>query len=436
MRGRRAVAIGAAGLLLLGLVAAAGGRALREVAALRAGALRQAIALELESFREHTRFLANVQPASIAGYLTHFRGLARVRIHDASGRCTLHVERYGYLVASLPDARLEGPPELEPPPEGIAESGFLVDESRTDVEPALRQVIRFATRRADGATLVLTAYAAPFLAPLRDAGAELVRAGEAGRWDVVVPVGWQGAALFAALGVGIVLLAASALLFSERQIRAQERARLERQIAQEDRLRALGVLAAGIAHEINNPLEGISNWLRLGNTAKVQEGLERIRAIARELLTFARPDTGGERCDVRAALRRALDLAAWGFRCAQTVRGLEGGVEVMIAPRMLEQVFLNVLLNAAAAMRGTKDPRIEIDLSREGAMVRVRFRDTGPGIAPEDLPRLFDPFFSRSGGTGLGLSVSYGILRAAGGSLAAANAEGGGALFTVEVPSS
>jgi len=431
----RAVAIGAALLLLLGLLAAAGGRALREVAALRAGALRQTIALELESFREHARFLAGVEPAAIAAYLTHFRGLARVRIHDALGRCTLHVERYGYLVASLPDARLGGPPELAAPPDGIAESGFLADESRTDVEPALRRVIRFAARRADGGTLVLTAYAAPFLEPLREAGAELVQDGATGRWDVVVPVEWHGSAIFAALGVGIVLLAASALLFSERQLRAQERARLERQIAQEDRLRSLGVLAAGIAHEINNPLEGISNWLRLGNTAKVQEGFDRIRAIAKELLTFARPDTGGERCDVRAALDRARELAAWGFRCAETLRGLEGEVVVPIAPRMLEQVFLNVLLNAAAAMREVKDPRIEIDLSREEGKVRVRFRDFGPGIAEADLPRLFDPFFSKSGGTGLGLSVSYGILQAAGGSLTAANAAGGGAVFTVEVPS-
>ncbi len=421
-------------LLLLAVLGVASARALREVAALRASALRQAIALELESFREHARFLAGLAESEIAGYLTHFRGLARVRIHDASGRCTLHAERFGYLVANLPPARLEGPPEMEAPPEGIAESGFLADESRLDVEPALRQVIRFATRRGDGGTLVLTAYAAPFLAPLRGAGAHLARAEEPARWQVVVPVAWRGAALYAALGVGIVLLAASALLFSERQLRVEERARLERQIAQEDRLRALGVLAAGIAHEINNPLEGIANWLRLGNLDKVQEGLDRIRAIARELLAFARPDAGGEHCDVRAALDRALELARLGFRDAETEARVEGRLQARIAPRMLEQVFLNILLNAGAAMRGVERPRMEIDAVQEGAKVRIRFRDHGGGISPEDLPRLFDPFFSRSGGTGLGLSVSYGILSAVGGSLSAANAEGGGAVFTVEVP--
>jgi C4-dicarboxylate-specific signal transduction histidine kinase len=80
--------------------------------------------------------------------------------------------------------------------------------------------------------------------------------------------------------------------------------------------------------------------------------------------------------------------------------------------------------------------RVRIAATRNGSSVAIRLSDTGPGIAPEDLPRLFDPFFSRTGGTGLGLCVSQGMVRACGGDLRAANAPGGGAVFTVELPAS
>ena len=112
---------------------------------------------------------------------------------------------------------------------------------------------------------------------------------------------------------------------------------------------------------------------------------------------------------------------------------MPGGLLVKGAPGTLVQVFLNILLNAGAAMQNADERRIAITARRTGTHVRIAFRDTGPGINPADLPRLFDPFFSRSSGTGLGLSVSYGMVKAAGGDLWAENADGGGARFVVEL---
>jgi len=100
----------------------------------------------------------------------------------------------------------------------------------------------------------------------------------------------------------------------------------------------------------------------------------------------------------------------------------------------LEQVLLNLLLNAGEAARDTGSPHVDVFAEAADGRVRIRLKDNGPGIAPEDLSRLFDPFFTRGSGTGLGLSVSYGILKAVGGDLRAANDAAGGACFTIELP--
>jgi signal transduction histidine kinase len=314
------------------------------------------------------------------------------------------------------------------------------------VERSRRHVVRFFAPREEGGTLELTVLLDPFLEPLRAAGAGLRAAdgswlvpggGEAHAdgdgWSVVAPAGPGPLGFYAAGGAAVLLLAAAALLLSERQLRAQERAALEQRLAQQDRLSSIGLLAAGIAHEINNPLEGIANWLALGEAGRVREGLDRIRAIARDLLSFARRDPGDGPAEVKGCVARALDLARYGqaFRGVEVRDRVPPGLAVAAPPRLLEQVLLNLFLNAGTAMRGSG--RVEIDAARDGASVTVVVADHGPGIAAQDLPRLFDPFFSRTGGTGLGLCVSYGMVRACGGELRAANGAAG-AVFTVELP--
>ncbi|MGQ0613849.1 MAG: sensor histidine kinase [Planctomycetaceae bacterium] len=458
MRRLRYALLGAFVFATIVVLAALAAEGLRAAAREEASRLAAALGADLRALREHALLLAR-EPADYAPtHLAAFRGLARARRYDAGGVERARVERLGDLVAMLPDDRLDTAPRSLPPmaEREVTVSDFESDAERRDVSPALRNVLHYATPIPGDGALILTVYAEPFLAPLRAAGAELLgrdglpRLGaglgaSAGArteegWEVRVPVtlasGRTGhLAGLAALGLGVLLLAGAALLLSERQIRGQERAALDARLAQGEKLRSLGLLVAGIAHEINNPLEGIVNWLRLGRGDKVEEGLDRIRTIVKDLLAFARPPAAAQSADVRASLDRALDLARYAAVFAGTRVECDAapGLIASAGAPALEQVFLNLLLNAGKAMGGGPGAILEISARREAERLVVRFRDRGPGIAPDDLPRLFDPFFSRTGGTGLGLSVSYGILKALGGDLRADNPPGGGALFTVEL---
>ena len=436
-------------LAVLGTIASAEFRAAarEEAAALGAG-----LEAGLRSFPDHARMLAR-QPVDYAMlHLTSFQGLSRVRRFDAEGRETLHVLRIDYQVQQMPEARLERAPRPLPAlrPNEVAVSDFETDAGLDWIAPELRNVLRYTTPLEGGGALELTVHVEPFLAPIRAAGATLL--GKDGRprvgpndpgeraGAVSVPVRFgRSRALpsLAAIAVVVIALAGAALVVSERQLRAQERAAMERRLAQSERLSSLGLLVAGIAHEINNPLEGIGNWMRLGRTDRAQEGLDRIRALVKDLLSFARPSSeGAAAADVRESLDRALELARFSKAFEGVVVECDAarGIVASAPAPSLEQVFLNILLNAGAAMKNGADRRLEVRASSSGGRVRVAFRDHGTGIAPDDLPRIFDPFFTRGGGSGLGLSVSYGIVKAVGGELSAANAPGGGAVFTVEVP--
>lgn len=440
-------------LLALGLAAR---RSLDAAARERAEGLRRGLEASLDGFKEHARYLARLDVEGATNYLVHFRGLVRVQLYDEDGRLEWHVERFGQTVSRVPGDPKAGRLSLEAPRgDGVTVSPFWTDPSREDVRPELRHVISYATRRPGGGALVLTVLAEPSLRPLRAAGANLI--GLDGRgllapvddgaratahgdgWSIALPVGagTGQSGLYFGIAIAVLALGGLAVVLSERQIRAQERAALQERLATDERLRSLGLLSAGIAHEINNPLEGIANWLKLGNLEKAQEGFERIRTIVKDLLVFARPEPDARHAELNGCLQRSLDLARFArvFKGVIVEHSVPEGWIARGSERALEQVFLNVLLNAAAAMEGQGERRIAIDAERAGGSVRVHFRDTGPGIAPGDLPRLFDPFFSRSGGTGLGLSVSYGIVKAVGGELSAANEPGGGARFTVELRS-
>jgi PAS domain S-box-containing protein len=241
---------------------------------------------------------------------------------------------------------------------------------------------------------------------------------------------------------------------SERKRAEEERKQLEQKAQFASRLASVGELASGVAHEINNPLTGVIGYAHLLLARKdisrdvrrdleiINEGAQRVAGIVKKLLAFARQTKPEQRyVNINELIGNTLDLRAYELAASNIKLSLQltRDLPMTIAdPGQLQQVFLNLIINAETAMKLTHDKgRLSIKTEKINSILRITFKDTGPGIAKENLETIFDPFFTTrevGQGTGLGLSVCHGIVTEHNGKIWAESEPGKGATFIVELP--
>jgi C4-dicarboxylate-specific signal transduction histidine kinase len=245
----------------------------------------------------------------------------------------------------------------------------------------------------------------------------------------------------------------NARLYSETRRQLDELKRTQAQLIHAEKLSAVGQLASGVAHEINNPLTTILGQTHLllsqqpldphmrERLGTIYEESARAARIVQNLLLFSRhypPER--QPCLLEDQVRRVLDLMAYQLQQANVVVRTEfkASSPVWADAHQIQQVLLNLVQNAHQAM-GTHAATRELVMrvTADDAHARIDVLDTGPGILPDVLPRIFDPFFTTKPageGSGLGLSVSYGIVAEHRGRLWAENRPEGGAAFHIELP--
>ncbi|MGH9791760.1 MAG: ATP-binding protein [Candidatus Acidiferrales bacterium] len=230
-----------------------------------------------------------------------------------------------------------------------------------------------------------------------------------------------------------------------------QRVRLEEQLLQNEKLTSLGLLAAGVAHEVNTPLAVISNYIQMlarqlpGDDPrhkiidKIVKQTFRASEIVNNLLNFSR--TGASEfseVNLNSVVEETLSLVAHPFKTARVnvIKSFSNGLPtVMGSPNRLQQVFLNLFMNARDAM--PSGGMIEVRTGTYNGSVEVEVTDTGVGIPREQLNRIFDPFYTTKAvgrGTGLGLSVSYGIIKEHAGTIDVRSTPGKGTSFRLEFP--
>ena len=231
---------------------------------------------------------------------------------------------------------------------------------------------------------------------------------------------------------------------------------LRRQVVELQRVSSLGVLAGGICHELNNALTPILNYAKLGLRnpdpdfrrrafEKILDGAERAAAITGGVLGLARPRADRRApADVARLVEEVLLLTAKDLsshRVHVDFRA-ESRPYARVSPAQIQQVLLNLIINARQAMPNGGTVRIRVSVDPSGRLAEISIADTGVGIAPSDLRRIFEPFFTTKigpdetglGGTGLGLSVCREIVEAHKGRLRAESHPGEGTKFTLRLP--
>ncbi len=232
-----------------------------------------------------------------------------------------------------------------------------------------------------------------------------------------------------------------------------ERKEAEAQITEASKMAAVGRLAAGIAHEINNPLSNILGYAQLllkelepetqmyDDVKRIEGAAIRSGAIVNNLLAFSRPARLERKpCAFSELVPDSFNQLAWEYAAAKvdlTIHIESGLPMVPLDAMQIQQVLINLGRNALQAMPEGGKLSVEVRREPETNTVTIAVSDTGGGIPPEDLSRIFEPFFTTKEighGTGLGLSLSYGFVEAHGGSIEAQSTPGEGSVFTVTLP--
>nr|WP_281438204.1 sensor histidine kinase [Rhizobium sp. BG4] len=243
---------------------------------------------------------------------------------------------------------------------------------------------------------------------------------------------------------------------AERRLTEKQLRQTQADLIQAGKLAGLGQMSAALSHEFNQPLAAAKTYtdsatvlLDRGRTDEAQDNIRRIgglidrmASISKHLRNFARkPNEKLGPVPLDEAIRDTLEIVAWRIKAADADLRLDLGLHppvVRAGSVRLQQVLVNVISNAADAVEGLDDRRIEVRASEEAGRVVLTVRDFGPGVPAAIAERIFDPFFTTKGvgkGLGLGLSISYNIIKDFGGSLTVANHPDGGAEFRIELQS-
>jgi two-component system, NtrC family, sensor kinase len=229
----------------------------------------------------------------------------------------------------------------------------------------------------------------------------------------------------------------------------QSRTELEKNRSQacfNEKMASLGILSAGIAHEVNNPLAGMLNCVKaMGDNPEnrelhqrylplINKGLKQIEQTMRQLLNFGRTEPLQQRkVDAEALIRECFELLSFKLQNIELRLQLDFHHDILVDAEALKQIIVNIGLNGIQAMK-EKSGIFTVRGSCQGGQLRLIFEDTGTGISSEDLPRIFDPFFTTKEvgeGTGLGLAVTYSLVQRMGGMINVISQLGTGTQFTV-----